>query len=294
MTRFKWSLQMLATPKGLSDEKATRMMAALRDGQTLRLFCVTAPRLDAYFAAHPVYAREARPLIEANAKAALLRKGARLRDLTHCIYGHPFSGANISIGPTGRRKCLTCAKRRDLAPRPPTQVQIEKVTAALNAGKTLRLICHGLDGNNVRHPQIVSFRKLNLYRRLNPAFDSFIVSSTAQNHSRALQRRFHPNAVKMEIAREQNNDYHEIRAMLPANFPDRDDVVSDIFEALLNGSLQRDQVKSRVRDFVRIHNREFSTAYPKFGGHILHSLDAPLFEDGATTRGDTISRGLWD
>jgi hypothetical protein len=285
---------MLATPPGLSDEKAARMMVALREGQTLRLFGVNAPRLEAYFAAHPDYAREARPLIEANAEAARLRKGARLRNLTHCIYGHPFSGANIRVAPTGRRTCLTCAKRRDLAPRAPTQAQIEKVTAALNAGKTLRLICHGLDTNNVRRPHIVTFRKLNLYRRLNPEFDRFVVSSTAQNNSRGQQRRFHPNAVRVEIVRVQNSDFYKIRAMLPANFPDRDDVVSDIFEALLNGSLQRDQVKARIRHFVAIHNRTFSTAYPKFGGNLLYSLDAPIFDDGATTRGDNVSHGLWD
>lgn len=43
-------------PTGLSDEKATRMMAALREGRTLRLFGVKAPRLDGYLKAHPEYA----------------------------------------------------------------------------------------------------------------------------------------------------------------------------------------------------------------------------------------------
>jgi hypothetical protein len=38
--RFRWSLQMLATPKGLSDEKEKRMMIALREGRTLRSFGV--------------------------------------------------------------------------------------------------------------------------------------------------------------------------------------------------------------------------------------------------------------
>lgn len=82
--------------------------------------------------------------------------------------------------------------------------------------------------------------------------------------------------------------------MLPVNFPDRDDVVSDIFEALLNGSLQRDQVKVRVRDYIARHNRAFSMQYPTFGGQRLHSLDAPVFAEGPMTMGDTISRGLWD
>jgi hypothetical protein len=57
---------MATTPKGLSDEKAARMMVALREGRTLRTFGVTAPRLQAYFETHVEYAREALPLIEAS------------------------------------------------------------------------------------------------------------------------------------------------------------------------------------------------------------------------------------
>jgi hypothetical protein len=86
----------VVTPPGLSDEKAVRMMTALREGRTLRSFGVKAPRLEAYFKAHPGYAQEAVPLIEANAKAARLRKGARNRDLTHCKHGHSLANAFVS------------------------------------------------------------------------------------------------------------------------------------------------------------------------------------------------------
>ena len=46
---------MPTTSKGLSDEKAARMMAALREGGTLNNLGVRAPRLEAYFNAHPEY-----------------------------------------------------------------------------------------------------------------------------------------------------------------------------------------------------------------------------------------------
>lgn len=54
---------MPATLGGLSDDKAARMMTALREGRTLRKFGVKAPRLEAYFKANPDYEREARPLM---------------------------------------------------------------------------------------------------------------------------------------------------------------------------------------------------------------------------------------
>jgi hypothetical protein len=38
----------------------------------------------------------------------------------------------------------------------------------------------------------------------------------------------------------------------------------------------------------------YPTKYRKFGGSPLVSLDEVLFDDGTATRGDTVSRGLWD
>jgi hypothetical protein len=45
---------MPVSPIGLSEEKAARMMKALREGRTLRKFFVKAWRLEAYFKAHPI------------------------------------------------------------------------------------------------------------------------------------------------------------------------------------------------------------------------------------------------
>ena len=287
---------MLGTPKGLSDEKAARMMVALREGRTLRTFGVKSPRLEAYFNAHPEFAQEALPLIEENKRAARLRKGARLREQTHCKHGHLLSGVNISFEPNGRRKCLTCVDRRNLAPRPPTQQQIEQVTAALNAGKPLRLICQGMVGAQRAQPRIVSFRKLGLYRRLNPTFDQCVVSATADNNRKGQQRRFRLHQERTDAIRSENNDYYNILGILPRNLPPdvRDDIAQSIMVALLEGSLQRDQVSVRVQQFARAHNCMFPPKHAKFGDRPLVSLDEVLFEDGSTTRGDTVSLGLWD
>jgi hypothetical protein len=34
---------------------------------------------------------------------------------THCIHGHPFAGKNLFIDRQGRRVCVECKRRRDLA-----------------------------------------------------------------------------------------------------------------------------------------------------------------------------------
>ena len=82
--------------------------------------------------------------------------------------------------------------------------------------------------------------------------------------------------------------------MLPASFPDKDDVVSAIFEDLLTGALKREQVRGRIQSYIMAHNRMYPTKFAKFGDSPLVSLDEVLFDDGTATRADTVSRGLWD
>jgi hypothetical protein len=77
--------------------------------------------------------------------------------------------------------------------------------------------------------------------------------------------------------------------MQPARFPDKDDVVSDIFEALGNGSLQREDVQNHVRQFVTAH---IACSLQPCEIRWLVSLDARLFEAVSTTLGDTVTRGF--
>ena len=197
------------------------MMAALREGRTLRSFAVRTARFEAYCGAHPEYAREAKPLVAANLKAADYRKGEPRRAKTHCVNGH------------------------------------------LLAENARFAICKG---SNTRQCRICD----------------------AARARRGCRRR------RNAAVRDQNNDYYKILAMLPANLPEKDAIVSLIFEDLLNGSLQREDVGARLKHYIAAQNGMFPTKYRKFGGRPLVSLDEQLFDDGLMTRGDTITRGLWD
>lgn len=106
---------MAAATCPLSDEKAGRMMIALREGKTLRTFGVKAHRFEAYFKAHPDYAQAARPLIEANALAARRRKSRIYRGAMQCMRGHSLEGAPI-YGKNGFpfRFCLECRKMQNV------------------------------------------------------------------------------------------------------------------------------------------------------------------------------------
>jgi len=92
--------------KSMSEATAQLVLEALRKGKTLTSICsgrlnncytpgekITDHSLYRnYCAAHPDFSREAQALLAENTRAATARKGARLRNRTHCKYWHPLSG----------------------------------------------------------------------------------------------------------------------------------------------------------------------------------------------------------
>jgi len=164
---------------------------------------------------------------------------------------------------------------------------LEKVTARIAAGTPIRSFTKPGQGG-----YLLRYDTFNRYRRENPDFDCFVIAATKDNNSKGQLRRW--TRIRNNAVREQSNDYYKIRSMLPAGFPGKDDVVSAIFEDLLTGALRRDDVRLRMQSYITAHNRMFPTKYAKFGDSPLLSLDEVLFDDGTATRGDGVSRGLWD
>jgi hypothetical protein len=274
----------------LSDEKAARMMAALRKGKTLRTFAVRASRLEAYFATHLGYAVVAQPLIKVNAEAAQLRKAAGKRGQSHCSRGHAFSPETTRYrkDPNDpRRECKICERERAAHGNAIKPGSAEQVRALLKRNARIgSFTSAGRSGYVMSH---LTFVKL---RREDPEID--MLAARVISGSRERGQRLRWVRSRNQATRDQNNDYHKIRAMLPASFPDKDDVVSAIFEDLLTGRLKREEVRARVQTYITAHNRMFPTKFAKFGDSPLVSLDEVMFDGGTSTRGDTVSRGLWD
>jgi hypothetical protein len=285
-------------PPPIADE----FMARLQAGSTIRKLTgggkcgapmVPGDRFKKHCASNPEWAEEAWKISKKN---VLFLKGYN-RNRTHCIHGHALIGDNLYVSP-GRteRKCRTCLNQRYSAPMPPTQEQIQQATAALNAGKSITEVCNGrVNGKRVCEP-IFSFRKLKFLRSQNLKFHKFVLSVSVGSGSRAQMRRYHPEKAQREITRAGTNDFHQIVGMVPRHLPPdaRDDIAQTIMMALLEGRLQRDQIAAHIRTFVQDRNRMFPPKFAKFGDASLVSLDEVMFEDGSTTRGDTVSRGLWD
>jgi hypothetical protein len=161
---------MLGTAKGLSDEKAARILAGLRDGKTLRLLWTTAARVTAYCAAHPEYGNEAILLMEANAKAAFLRKGVHIRNKTHCINGHSFAEhGRVAIHKGWKtRQCRACEVMRYHRGGIIKPAVLQRVTAGIIAGSPINSFTK--PGPNY----LVKFSTLARCRRENPEFGRLV------------------------------------------------------------------------------------------------------------------------
>jgi hypothetical protein len=202
-----------------------------------------------------------------------------------CKRGHSLVGARIymKLG-YPYRFCLECRKIREERGGILRPEMAKKIKVALARGATITsFTASGQPDYLVKH---ITFKA---YRRTDPEIDALTQNIISTAHIRSQKLRW--VRVRNAEVRDQNNDYHKIMAMLPSNHPERDAIVSAIFEDLLSGALQR---QARIHSYVTAHNRMFPTKFAKFGNGPLVSLDEVLFDDGRATRGDTVSRGLWD
>jgi hypothetical protein len=295
-------------PRLMTPTQATTFMSRLQAGEAVRRMTsggklgkavCSLEKFKKHCAAYPMWGEDAQRLAKINAKAADIMKSVnawkRKKTQELCLKGlHPMKGDNLMIH-KGRRACLACWRHH--ATHPPIHSilpVLDLIKDDLRRGISLGQICHGkptgggkLDYSLMRvRPNVFYY-----YRKLNPDFDQFVRDALAGSNSRGQKIRW--TRVHTASVRDSNNEYYRIRAMIPAENPHRDDIVARIFEDLLGGSLKREEVAGRIKQYVAELNKLYPTKYAKFGDSPLYSLDEALFDDGNTTRGDNISQGLW-
>jgi hypothetical protein len=290
----------------MTTAQASKCAALLRAGWTLRRLyngggqgkpIVGPGKLQNHCAAYPEWGAEAWRLAKDNAKAADKLKGGDRRNQTHCKRGHSLANAFIHISPEGwvMRNCRTCheARRDRIEPLPPSKLQ--EVKAVLIAKKSVAEIT-GKHLRGKKRPLIVNSTRFYNARKADPEFDLFVRQQIVGSNGRAQRLRQSLSRTHKATSeqREEANEYRTIRAMFPAWMPDPDELVSRIFEDMLSGSLGRADVPKRIRFYTQEREKLFPTKFRKFGDSLLVSLDEQLFDDGTATRGDTVSRGLWD
>jgi len=168
--------------------------------------------------------------------------------------------------------------------------------SAVAAGATISQLAHGRLPGGKKTKYLAPYKNIKVTRTIDPEFDAFLSSRLPVNSQSGRSRSIviRQTRAQTSVARQEQNDYHAIRSLISESNPHRDDIVARIFEDLLDGKLEREEVPARVKVYIAELNKLYPTKYAKFGNSLLVSLDEMMFDDGSTTRGDTVSRGLWD
>ena len=286
---YKW----VNMPSGLTPELASKFMLNLHGGKTIRdmttsggdSYICSMERFRVHCRLNPEWSATVRKLSETNGNKKKSVNAARsLATRLMCLKGlHPMTADNVRVRKCGLRYCRECQRTLEKNPRIDVILPVVgKITSSLQRGQRL---------NATLKKYGVGIKVYTRFREINADFDTN-VREALQNKGARQQVR----AVQVHVARvrRQNDDYHTIRGLIPESNPHRDDILARIFEDMLGGSLKRAEVPSRIKIYVTELNRLYPTKYAKFGDGQLFSLDEVMFDGGTSTRGDYVSRSLWD
>jgi hypothetical protein len=288
-------------PQRMTPGQANELMAALREGKTIRRITnggkfapviVSLTKLKKHCELYPEWGVEAMRLARVNAKRANALKSPKLY-MRLCKYGHSLDSGRVYFKDGYRcRRCPACDKIRNARAGIITRETLAKVTVALRNGVTVNQVVHGIPmGGGCRNSSLVVMNCAAFYRHRyeNPEFNQLVRGE--------IEKRIRSSNPVLAVAAGtfkyewDPGDHQLIRSMLPQYFQEKDVVINEVIISLLEGRLDRTQIAHRIQWYVSDYNR---ARYAKFGNNKLFSLDERLFDDGRATRGDTVSRGLWD
>lgn len=212
--------------------------------------------------AFPEWGIKARALAAKNSTAAQKRKG---QARTHCKRGHLLAGANLAFKKDvvdGKiyRYCVACHNFRGLLGAEMKPEQVRQVRSAVEAGLNITHITRGYGDQG----PIVNFATLKRYRLEHPEFDRFIIENARDPSSRIkllkcqivpanAQFTYATPAIIKPVRKEippflyQAGDLEWISSLIPQGFPQRDDVIQNIFMDLCARAIGRDEVPATRR-----------------------------------------------
>jgi hypothetical protein len=211
----------------------------------------------------PEWSTEAKALAARNTAAARKRKGDHIGKRIRCNNGHSLLdpvNVRVTIDKEGfqRRRCLVCERSQVVGKLTPAEVRRE--TEAVKAGFSVTEITRGTDTQEA----IVNFAKLRRHRVEHPEYDRFIIENARDANSRVklLKFRIVPANAQFVYAAPaiikparkeippflyQDGDLEWISSLIPRGFPQRDDVIQNIFMDLCARAIGRDDVPPRVK-----------------------------------------------
>lgn len=210
--------------------------------------------------------------------------------IKYCSKGHAVISPNIKIRSDAVvcRRCSNDYHNKAQASGPIRPALLERIRCAIeDEGAGLGALEGRIGGRKVgpRIIRVVRFRNW-AQRHAKPLLKQAIANG-AKRYEAARVRSI---VTAPAIIRAADDIMDIITAAVPRYHSKdvRDDAIQNIWLAVIERRLKRDEITSRAYKFVRA---EYNINHNKYGPR---SLDVPIWIDGKTTLLDTLTRGLWD
>ncbi|MCS3451902.1 hypothetical protein M2222_008321 [Bradyrhizobium elkanii] len=263
--------------------------------------------------ANPEWEAKWKPIIDANGVrvvATAARKLWKSRNITHCKRGHELTPENSYVKAAGTRQCKIC--QNDLKIKigaPVTDKAIDIAERALLSGMNFKQITTPMDGRRsilspyqfrtlrLTRPDVV--RRLGLAVR-NPVTISritagmTIVPMPVQSIELGKQPMKEFKSADIPLYFPEPGDFEWFYSLTPRwlSPDDRKDVVSNIYIALANREVRKEDVPKNIKKYVTQHTNLHP--YKAYGGiNSALPMDEPIFLDGKKTLAEELHIGLW-
>lgn len=178
------------------------------------------------------------------------------------------------------RYCKLCNKINSQQGGPLPSEVVEKIKTLVRAGNPVRSFTSGGQSG-----YLARFNSVKLLRSRDAEFDRLV---RLNSERRIITTNVRLPTLTGRIAAQPDETFSAVDAAVSHRLPRhiRDDVMGRLILEVLEGRVDVPQVAK----YAQLYTRQ---AYNQMNYGPL-SLDARLFEDGSTTRGDRVTRGLWD
>lgn len=212
-----------------------------------------------------------------------------------CKHGHALVGENL-VFTTNRIRCRNCMRRVSAKSKSNPSLSestVRRVLDNLREGRTISNMA-GWAGNDYVGGKIVEPNRLKAFCVANPRLGKIINELAEKNAKQAQAWKRVSRIARPAIVRATDDIMMMIRAAVPRYLPKdhRDDVIQNIWMAVLERRLKRSEIQERASDFI---GAEYKVNHNKWGPC---SLDAPICVDSSVTLLDVLSTesgsGYWD
>ena len=213
-----------------------------------------------------------------------------------CQRGHAIVGDNLLVVLNGDRRirCRTCSRQPHRHSGNLTEPTVRKIVGLLNDGATFNML-DGRSGDHKSLPKVIAGNVLSRFIKANPKLGAWMKKKSAENGRVRFLAAMAARRQKITaptVIRGANEAMHLISRAVPRSFLRRDEIISLMALAYVEGQLKLTDIVQAVDIYRRRADRQAEDRLVK-GRYGNNSIDAQAYRDSPVPIIETISQGMW-